>query len=270
MFHLTDGKYKVSPMPNLIKYIETANLLRNDIYSGRFPRGEFLPPETELCESYQVGRSTLRKSLAILSKEGFIVSKQGVGTMVASEIPQKAVSATHRQTRSVDSVYMTEEPHVFSSSPMFVDTIYANEDIASRMGLSPGSKLYRVQRMRYVNGKVYCFIESYINPALAPDMDKLELDLHITENLVKHYGLKRTDTKEWFEAVDTDFKTAQFLGIEVGKAVLSDVRVGYVGDVIFDYTQRFYSPKLYQLKIQHQIDPALDEVAPGTPDEAHV
>ena len=257
-------------MPNLIKYIETANLLRNDIYSGRFQRGEFLPPEADLCESYQVGRSTLRKSLAILSKEGFIVSKQGVGTMVAPEIPHKEVATTNRNSRIVEGVYLTDEPHVFSTSPMFVDTVYANEDIAGRMGLVPGSKLYRVQRMRYVNGVVYCFIESYINPELAPDMDKLELDVHITENLVKHYGLKRTNTTEWYEAVDTDFKTAQFLGIEVGKAVLSDVRVGYVGNVIFDYTQRFYSPKLYKLKIHHQIDPALDEVAPGTPDEAHV
>ena len=93
-------------MPNPIKYIETANLLRNDIYSGRFPNGEFLPPEVELCEAYQVGRSTLRKSLAILSKEGFIISKQGVGTMVAPQIPRQQVSVISNPfIEGMDKVY---------------------------------------------------------------------------------------------------------------------------------------------------------------------
>ena len=57
------------------------------IDGGRFPRHSRLPPERELAIKLGVGRSTLRKALAILEAEGKIWRHVGRGTFVGDSAP---------------------------------------------------------------------------------------------------------------------------------------------------------------------------------------
>lgn len=57
------------------------------IDTGRFPRHSRLPPERELAVRLGVGRSTLRKALAILEAEGKIWRHVGRGTFVGDSAP---------------------------------------------------------------------------------------------------------------------------------------------------------------------------------------
>jgi DNA-binding FadR family transcriptional regulator len=57
------------------------------IEGGRFPRHSRLPPERELAVRLGIGRSTLRKALAILEAEGRIWRHVGRGTFVGDSAP---------------------------------------------------------------------------------------------------------------------------------------------------------------------------------------
>jgi GntR family transcriptional repressor for pyruvate dehydrogenase complex len=57
---------------------QIADLIRN----GRLNKGDQLPAERELCESFQVSRSTVREAIRSLESLGLIKSKQGNGTYV--------------------------------------------------------------------------------------------------------------------------------------------------------------------------------------------
>lgn len=58
------------------------NDLKNRILSGELKEGAILPSENELCGLYNCTRSTVRKALDILVNEGYIIKKQGKGSIV--------------------------------------------------------------------------------------------------------------------------------------------------------------------------------------------
>ncbi|MFC2090385.1 GntR family transcriptional regulator [Bacteroidota bacterium] len=69
-------------VPHYRKVYET---LRKHIENGTYTEGDILPSENELCAVYQVTRPTVRKSLDMLSNEGFIKKHQGLGSVVQNK-----------------------------------------------------------------------------------------------------------------------------------------------------------------------------------------
>lgn len=59
-----------------------AGRLREDIVSGRYPPGSYLPPERELAGSYQVTRTSLKHAMMRLVQAGLLETRHGVGTRV--------------------------------------------------------------------------------------------------------------------------------------------------------------------------------------------
>jgi multiple sugar transport system substrate-binding protein len=64
------------------RYMEMAKALRTEIIAGFLKPGEFLPPEKELCQMYDISRNSLRQALELLTNEGLLVKMVGRGTMV--------------------------------------------------------------------------------------------------------------------------------------------------------------------------------------------
>jgi DNA-binding FadR family transcriptional regulator len=56
--------------------------LRDDVLSGRYPTGSYLPPERELAAAYGVTRTSLKHAFVRLSQAGLLETKHGVGTLV--------------------------------------------------------------------------------------------------------------------------------------------------------------------------------------------
>lgn len=61
---------------------EVAKRLREAVSSGEIKRGEKLPSEQVLCQSYGVSRSVVREALSLLKSDGLIISQQGRGQFV--------------------------------------------------------------------------------------------------------------------------------------------------------------------------------------------
>ena len=66
---------------------QTEERLRKYLTGGRVAIGDKLPAEMELCKKLNVSRNTLRISLARLEREGFLLRKKRVGTVVISTTP---------------------------------------------------------------------------------------------------------------------------------------------------------------------------------------
>lgn len=64
------------------KYKEIRNYLKSQIQQGIFQIGEYLPSENELCKRFSITRTTARKALDELVKEGFVERLQGKGSRV--------------------------------------------------------------------------------------------------------------------------------------------------------------------------------------------
>ena len=83
----------VKPIQKASATTKVFEALHEMIATGRFRRGEKLPPQEELARQLGVSRNTLREAVNQLSAMGFLKSRQGVGTVVEPPHPGGYLSA---------------------------------------------------------------------------------------------------------------------------------------------------------------------------------
>ncbi|MFW5683795.1 MAG: substrate-binding domain-containing protein [Spirochaetota bacterium] len=62
------------------KYEIVENWIKSALLSGRFLPGDQLPSESQICEELGVARNSVRQALGNLNAQGFVETRQGVGT----------------------------------------------------------------------------------------------------------------------------------------------------------------------------------------------
>ncbi len=103
--------------------------LLKGLQSGSWPPGSRLPTERDLCSTFGVSRSGLRRVLAELREQGLITQKVGSGTYVADK-PGKAETGAGRflAVPSVSPAELMEARLLLE--PMLVDLIVNNATTA--------------------------------------------------------------------------------------------------------------------------------------------
>jgi GntR family transcriptional regulator len=74
---------KIDPTAKLPPYRQLAEIIAERIRSGEYPPEMRLPSESELMEEYELGRSTVRRSMAWLREQGLVETVRTRGTYVA-------------------------------------------------------------------------------------------------------------------------------------------------------------------------------------------
>jgi GntR family transcriptional repressor for pyruvate dehydrogenase complex len=90
------------PIKRTKVYEEIVAKIKDMIEKGRFKSGDQLPVERELAEVFRVSRSSVREALRSLESQGFLESRQGNGTYIASQPVESLV-------RPLASVIFTEK-----------------------------------------------------------------------------------------------------------------------------------------------------------------
>ena len=72
----------VSPFSDVPVYQQVAAILRDKIASGELTHLDRLPSESALAQTYEVGRDTVRHSIAVLRDEGLVFTVAHRGTFV--------------------------------------------------------------------------------------------------------------------------------------------------------------------------------------------
>ena len=70
-------------------YIQIAELLKKQIFSGELVNGEQLPGEHQLAAQFGTSRVTLRKGLQILEEQKLILQRRGIGAFVTYNMPRR-------------------------------------------------------------------------------------------------------------------------------------------------------------------------------------
>ena len=136
-----------------------------------------IPGERELCQMLGVSRPTVRKALELLEAENKIVRLQGRGSFYTgekipvdySEAPQRGFglaqmfSAEGRVTRST-VLQQVVEP--------------ARGNLAAMLGISEGTLIFHLKRLRYVDEKIYAVTDDYIPLALCPELVHTDFTQH--------------------------------------------------------------------------------------------
>ena len=73
------------------RYVRVADAIRSQVLSGHYQPGEQLRPQHELAREHGVAFTTLKKALDLLTDEGYVVRRVGIGTYAS--LPREARQA---------------------------------------------------------------------------------------------------------------------------------------------------------------------------------
>lgn len=138
-------------------YMQLKDDILSKIESDEWKVGTQIPSEKELMYTNDIGRETVRKAIAILVQEGYLVKKRGIGTFVAKKKPaigfEPLISLSHiLQVRG-----LKDRNKVLVNKVMPID-----DKIAELTRMSPQYDCRYIQRLRYVDGKPLALEYTYL------------------------------------------------------------------------------------------------------------
>ncbi len=102
-------------------YTRLANTLREQIHSGYIKSGDFIMTEADLSTHYGMSRTSVRKALDELLKEGLIVKRPGQGTMVSPDFTPKSAK------RRTLTVFATSPSHYIHNGMQAIMDAFKNK-----------------------------------------------------------------------------------------------------------------------------------------------
>ena len=226
-------------------YLQLQRLLRSAIDRQVLAPDEALPPERDLAAAYNVSRVTVRKALDGLVQARMLTRRQGAGTFVAARVEKNFATIS---SFSEDMLSRGRQPHSewLSRSE---GTVMPEEALA--LGLSPGSPVYRLSRIRYADGQSMA-----IEYATVPK-DALKSLESIGDSLYDALGEARpVRALQRLRAVLFTAEQAELLGIEAGAAGLEIERRGFTGEGrTVEFTKSYYRGDAYDIVAELSVGP---------------
>ena len=125
------------------RYRDIAAELQKEIRLGSTPVGELLPTETELMARFGASRQTVREALRIITEQGLIVRRAGLGSVVIAAEPP--VLFTHSVKSLNEWLRYSNETYrqVVRSS----ETV-ADRNLAALLKCEPGKHWFLIEAIR--------------------------------------------------------------------------------------------------------------------------
>lgn len=205
-------------------YKRVYNSIRDQITGKKYNIGSILPPEPELEKEFGVSRTTVRKAVELLVRDGFLSVRQGFGTQVIS---RKAVQNLNKFSSISES--LTKGGRQIGLRSCFIERVGATEEIATLLGVPVRTPLICVHRIKTSDGKPISLTKNYILEQMVPGMDLHQPIDHLYDYLKEHYGIVYTGSRDTISACNATFEMAQLLEIRPMEALLSVRRVCYMG-----------------------------------------
>lgn len=156
-------------------YTQVADWIRENIYGKIWRSGESIPSEYQMMRILNVSRGTVKKAIETLSTQGLIIKIQGKGTFVAdSKISYSLGSSGHGLLSFAES--LTNKGVSFETKVLVACFEPADEDVAKKLQINQGNRIFHLERIRSVEGKKAMFIENWINPILCPGIDMVDYE----------------------------------------------------------------------------------------------
>ncbi|MBU5467606.1 GntR family transcriptional regulator [Virgibacillus sp. MSJ-26] len=186
--------------------------LLNSIKANKYKKGEKIPTELELCETFNVSRTTVRTALNQLTLEGYLIRKQGKGTYVADEKVRQTL--THTVKKYSDQIAV--QGKTAQIELVNISVVPANEYIINSLDVSLKDPIQRIERVRKANGAPTQYEIAYIPWEIAPGLTKKHAETSLYTSLTDEFGVQIAKTTEHIEIALADERICYYLNCEEG------------------------------------------------------
>ncbi len=198
--------------------------LKGRMESGDLKAGDVLPTERELQQTFGVSRAPVRQALAKLETEGRIRRIPGRGTEV---IHPRIAPFLHL---SGFGHYYSQVADRVTSRTLSVQTVPADEDIASHLRLTPGALVLEVRRVRMIDGGPAAYMKNYLAPDLDAELPDSGGEIFALQDVMNRLLRRKEEVvEEDLVAIAAPDDVAELLQTQPGAPVLYAVRRGWDG-----------------------------------------
>ena len=177
-----------------------------------------LPGERELCDIYNVSRPTVRKALEMLEKEGCIVRFPGKGAFFIGN--KKRTEDTKCHTKHIAFYNRVNLRGDYTYSKVLTQkVVLADAHIAKVLQIEEGEMVFRLERLRYINGELWSLADSYSIYSICPELMEYDYSERSLHNTMASYGHIPYRAKRHITVRRADEYEAFNLGLQPGDMV---------------------------------------------------
>lgn len=137
--------YEMRDHPTTLRY-QVREYVLGLIRSSQFKPGDRLPTEMELQKRFGVSRITVRNAVDELALKGLVVRKPALGTFIAKPKIEQELRRLTGFVEDMEAIGLEASANVVK-----IESVTADLHVATRLGLSPGTKLTYIERVRLGN-----------------------------------------------------------------------------------------------------------------------
>jgi GntR family transcriptional regulator len=196
-------------------YDQLAEKIRQMIHQ-QYPPGSQLPSESELMERYGVSRNTVRLAIQTLERQGYVHSRRGQGTFVASV--GNRYQLLHLVSFSEDMRRRGLRP---DARLLGLAQVLPAEKIARELQLQPGERVHEIRRLRLADGEPMALSTAYIPCTLIPLLtDDMIASGSLFELLQRRLGVRLGYADRSIRPMLADAEQAQLLNVPAGSPLM--------------------------------------------------
>ncbi|AIJ06531.1 MULTISPECIES: GntR family transcriptional regulator [Edwardsiella] len=154
---LRDDLAQSGSMPIYLRFNES---IRQAIAQGMLQPGDFLPSERAFTDALKISRITVRKALACLEQDDIIGRGRGFGTQI-KQVPMSslAYSLANIKGFSGEVAMQGRQP---GTRWLSRELVPASATIADKLDIAIDTPVYRLERIRTVDGQALSVAISYV------------------------------------------------------------------------------------------------------------
>lgn len=227
-------------------YLQLSEILQREISERQSPHEVYqLPSENELAAQQGITRATVRRALDVLQRDGRIYREKGRGSFAA------VGRVEHELTQLVSTTEdMRKRGWVLTTRLISQEEIPAPPKVAHALGLPKGAPVYRLCRLRIVDGEPISIQIPYLPTALCPDLEQNDLTRSLYRLLETRYGLRLWTGHETLRARCASPQEEELLEVPECTPVMYMERVTYVvtGQAV-EYLEAVWRGDRYDFKV---------------------
>lgn len=230
---------------NRVLYLEVADKIKADIFSGKYPVGSMLPTENELEELFDVSKITVRKAIELLASDEYVQKKSGKGTTVLSDRPYNKLSRA-------DSFTQILETSNFDVQKLMIDV--------SRVTLTSEDNAYKyfgkdaifMERLYLLDQQPYIYFKHFLPFQLA-DLSENEFKDDSLYRLMNQKGFEIVSFEDAFSAVILTKEQKEKLATKEDLGILRTRKSIDLQRNVVEYSEAIYDTKQHPYLIKYEV-----------------
>ncbi|MBU2699497.1 phosphonate metabolism transcriptional regulator PhnF [Sporomusaceae bacterium BoRhaA] len=199
-------------------YRQLMDVLQRQIDTGLLQEGQQIPAETEMSETFQVNRHTVRQAVNELCYLGVLYKMRGRGTFVAKaplDSIEYQLSAKNRFSENITKMGGIPDTKILHPVEMVVP-----DDVRELLNLNLGDKVYCCYVQRFVNNRPFLVGQTFLPAKIFPNALEYLSTVQSMSHFYEKYNITYRRVKSVVRATFPSQEEAVLLGIPCNMPVI--------------------------------------------------